>query len=183
VSLQIFGNLGFLKERSRNTISIGSAESSGGRHHTQNLWCMHTMGASIDTFSAVTCSGYLCRGVLQKHRSGAMQLVEDLGLATSSDADDAGSYCEGVAGLQLQSRAAEMRTAQQNCPEPSDPHLQAARQDLDSGLAENTEAGDCLERYCAASGDADWLGEANSHIGKASELGALADHEMQAYYA
>jgi len=58
------GNLNFPKERSCDTISIGSAKSSGRGHYTEALWSMQTMGASTDTFFIVTCSGYLCRGVL-----------------------------------------------------------------------------------------------------------------------
>ena len=114
--------------------------------------------------------------------AGALVLVDDLGFAGPGGTEDPVASCEEVAGLQLQSRALELRTAHQNCPEPSDPHLQTARQYLHSGLTESSEAGDCLERYCAGSRDSGWLSEASSHVGRASELGALADQEMQAYY-
>ena len=62
--LRVSGNLNFPEERSCDTISIGSAKSSGREHYTENLWSMQTMGASRDTFFIVTCSRYLCRGVL-----------------------------------------------------------------------------------------------------------------------
>jgi hypothetical protein len=68
VSLRISGNLNFPEERSCDTISIGTAKSSGREHYTENLWSMQTMGASTDTFFIVTCSGYLCRGVLYKYK-------------------------------------------------------------------------------------------------------------------
>jgi len=64
VSLRISGNLNLLKERSCDATSTASAKSPGGRHHTEKLWSMQIMGASTDIFFIVTCSDYLCRGVL-----------------------------------------------------------------------------------------------------------------------
>ncbi len=67
--LRISGNLNLLKERGCDRIPIGSAESPSRRHDTERLCSMQTMGASTDMFLIVTCSDYLCRGVLLKHPS------------------------------------------------------------------------------------------------------------------
>lgn len=131
---------------------------------------------------AGSAADYGYRLCFQDVAKGSMELAEDLRFAIPIGTDDASALCEAVAGLDLQRRTAELRTAHQNCSMPSDPHLQAARRHLDSGLAERIEASDCIERYCAGGKDVSWLAEANTHADLASQLGALADQEMQAYY-
>ncbi len=138
-----------------------------------------------DTPEATPAGGaadYGYRLCFQDVAKGSTELVEDLRFAISIATDDPSALCEGVAGLDLQRRTAELRTTHQSCPVPAEPHLQAARRYLDSRLAESIEASDCIEQYCAGSKDAHWLGEATSHLDRARELGELADQEMQAYY-
>lgn len=135
-----------------------------------------------DATPAGSAADYGYRLCFQDVAAGSAELVEDLRFAISIATDDPSALCEAVAGLDLQRRTAELGTAHQNCSMPSDPHLQAARRYLDSGLAESIEASDRIEKYCAGSKDAYWLGEASTHLDKARELGELADQEMQAYY-
>jgi hypothetical protein len=137
---------------------------------------------TLEPTPAGSAANYGYRLCFQDVAAGSVELVEDLGLAISSGTDDPLASCEEAARLQLQRRAAELRTAHQNCPVPLEPHLQAARRYLDSGLAESIEASDRIEVYCAGSKDAYWLGEASTHLDRARELGELADQEMQAYY-
>ncbi len=137
---------------------------------------------ALELTPAGSAADYGYRLCFQDVAAGSVELVEDLGLAISRGTDDPLAFCDETARLQLQRRAAELRAAHQNCPVPSDPHLQAARRYLDSGLAESIEASDCIERYCGGAKDVSWLAEANTHLDRARELGALADQEMQAYY-
>jgi hypothetical protein len=61
-----------LKDRGCDIVSVGSAKSPGRRHCTEELGSMQIMDASTDMFSAVTCSDYLCRGVMCKYWSGEL---------------------------------------------------------------------------------------------------------------
>lgn len=129
-----------------------------------------------------SAADYGYRLCFQDVAAGSTDLVENLALSTSNGTDDPSAFCEGVAGLQLQTRAAELEAAHQNCPVPSDPHLQSAWRYLGAGLAESLQASDYIERFCAGSKDASLLGEADTHVDRAEELGTLADQELQAYY-
>lgn len=68
-----------------------------------------------------------------------------------------------------------------SCPQPHDAHLQAAARYLDAVLAEVVEAADCIGRYCAQNRDVYWLEQASAHLERTSQLGALADQEIEAY--
>lgn len=138
-------------------------------------------GASAGS-PAVGAADYGYRLCFQDVAAGSTELMEDLDLVASIDTEGPLDVCETLEGLGLQRRAAEMRTCHQDCPAPSDPHLQAARRYLDSGLAETIEAGNCIDRYCADTLNASWLGEASAHLERARQLESLAGQEMRAYY-
>jgi hypothetical protein len=132
---------------------------------------------------AVSAADYGYRLCFQDIAAGSMELIEDLDLAASVGPEGPLDVCETLGGPTVQRRAAEMRAAHQDCPAPSDPHLQAAQSYIDSGLAESIEAGNCIDRYCADIVNASWLGEASAHLERARQLESLADQEMQAYYS
>jgi hypothetical protein len=67
------------------------------------------------------------------------------------------------------------------CPQPSDRHLQAAREYLDACLAEIIQEADCIGRYCAAGAHVQWLDKALIHADAAIELSSLADQQFEAY--
>lgn len=138
-------------------------------------------GASAGT-PAASVVDYGYRLCFQDVAAGSLELMAELRLAASIEAESGLDACDTLDAQALQRRAADMTTGHQDCPPPSDARLQAARRYLDSGLAESIEAGNCIDRYCADSRNVTWLGEANAHLEQARQLVSLANQEMQAYY-
>jgi hypothetical protein len=138
-----------------------------------------------ETSSSATsesAADYGYRLCFQDVAEAAGQLTEDLAVVTSTAENDPQASCEMVTELDLQRRTAELKTAHEDCPVPSDAHLQAAQRHLDSSLVETVEAMSCIDQFCAGSRESDWWGEASTHIERAREERALADQEMEAFY-
>ena len=57
---------GLLKGRNCDIISIGSAKNLATRYHTQNLWDIQALDASLDLFWIAASSGRVCTGVPHK---------------------------------------------------------------------------------------------------------------------
>jgi hypothetical protein len=141
--------------------------------------------APAETSSSATsesAADYGYRLCFQDVAETASQLGEDLAVVTSTAEDDPQASCEMVAELDLPRRAAELKTAHEDCPAPSDAHLQAAQRHLDSSLVESVEAVSCIDRFCAGSRENDWWSQASAHVERAREEGALAGQEMEAFY-
>jgi hypothetical protein len=136
--------------------------------------------SSPATSDSVADYGYrLC---FQDVAEPVSQLGKDLAVVLSMPASDPQAPCEMVTELDLQRRTSELKTVHQDCPAPSDSHLQSARRHLDSSLVESAEAVSCIERFCAGSLENDWWGEASAHVERAGEEEGLADQEMEAFY-
>lgn len=132
--------------------------------------------------ASVTAADYGYRLCVQDVAAASTELVKDLGTVSSMGTDDPAGLCEAAAGLDLQSRAAELRASHRDCPVPSDPDLVTARGYLDSALEENVEAAELIGRHCTGDSSGDWLAEATARAKRGGELASLADEAMQAYY-
>jgi hypothetical protein len=132
--------------------------------------------------ASVAAADYGYRLCVQDVAAASTELVTDLGTVSSMGADDPAALCETAAGLDLQNRAAELRQSHRDCPVPSDPNLVTARGYLESGLEENVQAAELIGRHCSGDSSGDWLAEVAAHAERGSELAALADQAMDAYY-
>lgn len=135
------------------------------------------------SLTSASTADYGYRLCFQDVTAASIELVQDLGIASSMRNEDPAAFCEVAATLDLQSRAAELKASHQNCPVPTDSDLLAARDYLDSALDENVEAAELIDHYCGGDSGTDWLAEATAHAERGSELTSLAEQEMQAYYA
>lgn len=129
-----------------------------------------------------SAADYGYRLCFQDVAEAVSQLGEDLAVVTSTAENDPQACCEMVTELDLQRRTAELKTVHEDCPAPSDAHLQAAQRHLDSSLVQSVEAVSCIDRFCAGSRENDWWSEASTHVERAREEGALADQQMEAFY-
>lgn len=132
--------------------------------------------------ASVTAADYGYRLCVQDVAVASTELAKDLGTVSSMGTDDPEGLCEAAAGLDLQSRAAELRASHRDCPVPLDPDLVTARGYLDSALEENVEAAELIGRHCTGDSSGDWLAEATARAKRGGELASLADEAMQAYY-
>jgi hypothetical protein len=138
--------------------------------------------ASGEPAAAADASDYGYRLCFQDVLSGSTQLADDLGVVSSLAKTDPQSACDTAAGLDLASRAAGLRAVHENCPEPSDPHLQAARVSVNSSLNESAEASQLIQRYCSEGQDTSRLEEAAKHMEEADHLWSQGELELEAYY-
>ena len=142
----------------------------------------HASAAADEPAPPADGSDYGYRLCLQDVLSGSMALAGDLNIVSSLSTADPQSVCETAEGLDLAGRAAGLRATHENCPEPSDPHLQEARASISSSLSESAEAGQLIQRYCSEGQDTSWLEEAANHTEDASLLWSQGESELEAYY-
>lgn len=72
----------------------------------------------------------------------------DLVLVYATGRDDAKAFCVEFVKLRLNSGIQDLGAAHQDCPSPSDPGLQRAKEHLDQALAHYNEAADLFWEYC-----------------------------------